>query len=113
YPILCLLVFLFSAAPSTSDFYTLSLHDALPIFASVLLSCFLLCVAVGSACILVLWNGDVHVQPFFDRYLLPYFLVTALILKGPRSEEHTSELQSRENLVCRLLLEKKNIISKQ
>src|SRR5690606_41798006 len=27
---------------------------------------------------------------------------------GTRSEEHTSELQSRENLVCRLLLEKKN-----
>src|SRR5690606_41863807 len=29
-----------------------------------------------------------------------------------RSEEHTSELQSRENLVCRLLLEKKNILRK-
>src|SRR5690606_39592478 len=29
-------------------------------------------------------------------------------LAGPRSEEHTSELQSRENLVCRPLLEKKN-----
>src|SRR5690606_39673768 len=28
--------------------------------------------------------------------------------RSPRSEEHTSELQSRENLVCRLLLEKKN-----
>src|SRR5690606_41726283 len=28
----------------------------------------------------------------------------------PRSEEHTSELQSRENLVCRLLLEKKNVL---
>src|SRR5690606_41421148 len=28
-------------------------------------------------------------------------------LRGQRSEEHTSELQSRENLVCRLLLEKK------
>src|SRR5436309_6742676 len=28
--------------------------------------------------------------------------------RGERSEEHTSELQSRENLVCRLLLEKKN-----
>src|SRR5258707_13372034 len=28
---------------------------------------------------------------------------------GPRSEEHTSELQSRQYLVCRLLLEKKNI----
>src|SRR5690606_40375017 len=33
--------------------------------------------------------------------------VTALG-EGKRSEEHTSELQSRENLVCRLLLEKKN-----
>src|SRR5690606_41753864 len=31
-----------------------------------------------------------------------------LTFKYPRSEEHTSELQSRENLVCRLLLEKKN-----
>src|SRR5207302_7909560 len=29
--------------------------------------------------------------------------------RSPRSEEHTSELQSRENLVCRLLLEKKNM----
>src|SRR5690606_39729645 len=29
-------------------------------------------------------------------------------MRGSRSEEHTSELQSRENLVCRLLLEKKN-----
>src|SRR2546430_5592016 len=29
---------------------------------------------------------------------------------SPRSEEHTSELQSQSNLVCRLLLEKKNII---
>src|SRR5690606_40115944 len=28
-------------------------------------------------------------------------------IRSPRSEEHTSELQSRENLVCRLLLEKK------
>src|SRR5690606_40346873 len=30
-----------------------------------------------------------------------------LLDQAPRSEEHTSELQSRENLVCRLLLEKK------
>src|SRR5690606_41393695 len=30
-----------------------------------------------------------------------------LVSRSPRSEEHTSELQSRENLVCRLLLEKK------
>src|SRR5438105_7492014 len=40
------------------------------------------------------------------------YLVTALVRIGPsgvvRSEEHTSELQSRVDLVCRLLLEKKN-----
>src|SRR3712207_8347678 len=35
-------------------------------------------------------------------------VVAALVLEGPRSEEHTSELQSRQYLVCRLLLEKKN-----
>src|SRR5690606_39778990 len=38
------------------------------------------------------------------------FGVPWLRLKLSRSEEHTSELQSRENLVCRLLLEKKNMV---
>src|SRR2546430_13519894 len=33
--------------------------------------------------------------------------------RAPRSEEHTSELQSQSNLVCRLLLEKKNIMIQQ
>lgn len=51
--------------------------------ASILLSIFLLCVAIGSACILILWNEHVHITPVFDQFLLPYFLVTALILKGP------------------------------
>src|SRR5436309_12548619 len=37
-------------------------------------------------------------------------LVTAREITAQRSEEHTSELQSRENLVCRLLLEKKKIV---
>src|SRR3712207_7601960 len=36
--------------------------------------------------------------------------VGPLQVRGPRSEEHTSELQSRQYLVCRLLLEKKNKI---
>src|SRR5690606_40547573 len=36
-----------------------------------------------------------------------YELEHAWVYVGERSEEHTSELQSRENLVCRLLLEKK------
>src|SRR5690606_39716699 len=39
--------------------------------------------------------------------------VTAHSILRLRSEEHTSELQSRENLVCRLLLEKKNILFKR
>src|SRR5690606_41025684 len=42
---------------------------------------------------------NVHLRP--GAQPAPYGL-------DPRSEEHTSELQSRENLVCRLLLEKKN-----
>src|SRR2546430_4048245 len=36
-----------------------------------------------------------------------HVLGTAVDVAGPRSEEHTSELQSQSNLVCRLLLEKK------
>src|SRR3712207_7827690 len=38
----------------------------------------------------------------------PLFPTDELLLVRPRSEEHTSELQSRQYLVCRLLLEKKN-----
>src|SRR5438874_10310817 len=40
---------------------------------------------------------------------LTFFLGIAGIAIGQRSEEHTSELQSRRELVCRLLLEKKNL----
>src|SRR5690349_20378900 len=44
------------------------------------------------------------------KYLLPYNDIGSLIFSGEfRSEEHTSELQSRRDLVCRLLLEKKKI----
>src|SRR5215813_15430117 len=60
---------------ATTEIYTLSLHDALPIYAS---------------------GGRTRCGPRATR--------------GPcrrRSEEHTSELQSRPHLVCRLLLEKK------
>src|SRR3712207_7916158 len=42
-----------------------------------------------------------HVSEFFGRKLRDRY-------RPPRSEEHTSELQSRQYLVCRLLLEKKN-----
>src|SRR2546430_8247459 len=47
------------------------------------------------------WAKEVHVWPF----LLRIEFLAAIIVT--RSEEHTSELQSQSNLVCRLLLEKK------
>src|SRR3712207_6993691 len=42
----------------------------------------------------------------------PLTYAIGVIARGDRSEEHTSELQSRQYLVCRLLLEKKNNCSK-
>src|SRR2546422_2985012 len=77
--VLCLSFFFFFNDTATTEIYTLSLHDALPIS----LTCRLL----------VLWSSAVTAS-------------RAVSSKG-RSEEHTSELQSRLHLVCRLLLEKK------
>src|SRR2546427_8116205 len=45
-----------------------------------------------------------------DRPLCPSGEARRLAAPAPRSEEHTSELQSQSNLVCRLLLEKKKLI---
>src|SRR3712207_8717797 len=53
-----------------------------------------LCLASGSA-----KGSGVEVDPEWNRH------------GEPRSEEHTSELQSRQYLVCRLLLEKKNLLT--
>src|SRR5688572_32725628 len=44
----------------------------------------------------------------FDEAFASLALLNILVQKVTRSEEHTSELQSQSNLVCRLLLEKKN-----
>lgn len=51
--------------------------------ANRLLSIFLISIAISSACILVLWNDDVMLFNLFDEALLPYFLATAQLLKGP------------------------------
>src|SRR5436309_5182713 len=81
------LFFFFFNDPATTEIYTLSLHDALPISPP----------ASGLTAR--------QVAEIKDR------LTQAGVRNEPvgvdRSEEHTSELQSRENLVCRLLLEKK------
>src|SRR5688572_31180874 len=82
--------FFFFTDTATTEIYTLSLHDALPIWRR-------------------LTAGQVSMNPPARQTgepierLFPYRLVTIL----RRSEEHTSELQSQSNLVCRLLLEKK------
>src|SRR5260370_36205540 len=76
--------FFFFNDTATTEIYTLSLHDALPISIWLLLRDAIAMIAAGTA------------------IALP--CVAAL---GRRSEEHTSELQSHLNLVCRLLLEKK------
>src|SRR5436309_13745582 len=53
----------------------------------------------------ILLMGGIVVRPF--REFAVVLSVSVRISLAIRSEEHTSELQSRENLVCRLLLEKK------
>src|SRR5690606_40856520 len=58
------------------------------------------------------WLDYLAVGISIGAQVLPNFVMAPLLLLTFtwRSEEHTSELQSRENLVCRLLLEKKNIL---
>src|SRR6201989_3731626 len=72
--------FFFFNDTATTEIYTLSLHDALPIS----------------------FSGGGH-----NLIGLVFGGIAQLI---SRSEEHTSELQSRRDLVCRLLLEKKKIV---
>src|SRR2546427_4402866 len=78
------LFFFFFNDTATTEIYTLSLHDALPISTRSPLQP----LRTRSAC-----------RQRRSARAWPRFV--------PRSEEHTSELQSQSNLVCRLLLEKK------
>src|SRR3712207_8756800 len=89
--------FFFFNDTATTEIYTLSLHDALPISAR----------ALGEA----RKAGEPALEA---SALLAFFLLSMEVGDLPgaresleRSEEHTSELQSRQYLVCRLLLEKK------
>src|SRR5256885_3228030 len=80
---LCFFFFFFNDT-ATTEIYTLSLHDALPI-----------CHTLNA--------GSAHVQLQCECWRVAGNVTTPTT----RSEEHTSELQSPCNLVCRLLLEKK------
>src|SRR5262249_61633786 len=90
--------------PATTEIYTLSLHDALPISSSTGVT------AVGGATAPT--RGTLSlVDSSINTLTINAATGNALTLgganSGERSEEHTSELQSLTNLVCRLLLEKK------
>src|SRR2546421_7576903 len=107
-----LLVFFFLNDPATPEIYPLSLHDALPISSSP-----------GAwrsgappqrpagwragsgSCLPVARSWDLA-KPDTAPPRKPSSRSTTRA-GGARSEEHTSELQSRSDLVCRLLLEKK------
>src|SRR5699024_12770093 len=105
--------FLLTVTPPTALF-TLSLHDALPISSGLQAIRAVELVDSGlefAAICQTLENEVFKNKVFFNVATLEYLqkggrigLVTAIF---GRSEEHTSELQSRFDLVCRLLLEKK------
>src|SRR3712207_8666463 len=82
---------------ATTEIYTLSLHDALPISSTTSTSRTASSAARRPAGSRAWWKGS---QPPTGR-------TSCGSSAAPRSEEHTSELQSRQYLVCRLLLEKK------
>src|SRR3712207_7118438 len=87
---------------ATTEIYTLSLHDALPIYVDDDLAGQLLA-ALGDDV------GDVGEGNGEDDHVAGGRLVDVAGAED-RSEEHTSELQSRQYLVCRLLLEKKKLL---
>src|SRR5690606_41281104 len=94
------LIYLLLNGAATTVMYPLSLHDALPIL-------------LEAELIKYLWleGSSLTQNDESNRFLAPIRMWRAdngaFHNIWMRSEEHTSELQSRENLVCRLLLEKK------
>src|SRR2546427_10092632 len=76
---------------ATTEIYTLSLHDALPIYLST---------TTSGCAVQAQWRNVGRPERMQVRS-------EPLERSVARSEEHTSELQSQSNLVCRLLLEKK------
>ena len=106
---------------ATTEIYTLSLHDALPIYdidSDGMPNYPFTITDVSGLPVVEAGTGDndggtdnfpdERMDETIDFGLIPEPEVkSSLAIKGVRSEEHTSELQSHSDLVCRLLLEKK------
>src|SRR5207247_10891196 len=105
----------FLALSSVHDIYTLSLHDALPIssklgrrieFALALLTALATSGAIRAhARTVTVLPCSYPFKSTDPRTYVAFNESEVLRAFSPRSEEHTSELQSRVDLVCRLLLE--------
>src|SRR3712207_7613571 len=86
---------------ATTEIYTLSRHDALPIWNGGRMTTTKAALAAGrTICALGVDSASPAVVE----------MAGGLGFSAVRSEEHTSELQSRQSLVCRLLLEKKTML---
>src|SRR2546429_253466 len=114
----CILLFsffFFFNDPAPTEIYPLSLHDALPIYSPVLCGAHLREVPLSADHALVLAGDSEAALKIGDDLTAAFTRLVAeagaLFGARPRSEEHTSELQSRLHLVCRLLLEKKKMRS--
>src|SRR2546427_4953489 len=111
-----LLPYFFFNDTATTEIYTLSLHDALPIFKTKMSKEDLLREIKHYEGLIVRSATKVTADVIAAAGKLRVIgragsgldnVDTAAATKRGRSEEHTSELQSQSNLVCRLLLEKK------
>src|SRR5690606_42142565 len=102
-----ILVSIFINNTTTTEIYTLSLHDALPISKPInLLHSSDKLKSPNGIWAKIIYNRFPDYFPFRVGWKYLRALLRSAFHRW-RSEEHTSELQSRENLVCRLLLEER------
>src|SRR3712207_8282179 len=106
---IALLLFFFFNDTATTEIYTLSLHDALPIYAHPP-NAAMPCLAAGAPSTGSPSARTASAQSPPPHWCSPHSTAEPGEKTSLRSEEHTSELQSRQYLVCRLLLEKKKRI---
>src|SRR5690349_23595772 len=105
---MCFVSILFTGA-SIIVIYTLSLHDALPIYIDSI-GGGIDCSSVNEVKLALHAGVPVEKVLYTSNGISFDEIEEVAGYRVHRSEEHTSELQSRRDLVCRLLLEKKNLI---